>query len=240
MATYYEVDQSFYAVVRETRIMFGNPKLLGMPCVDIDVIEDLIFINNVSHHSSCNITNDLENGENGTIKMLKTAICFAKQMFPHCSQIELSDSSGYIDRNTGRSINLPDKYMFLYKQTWYQKHFPMFKFKPKDTRARSRTRQFLSRLHQKPTKKECIAIGIRHESQTLFDGIAEIQDDVYGIIQKAMYVYGIPSFNGMPFIGTVPTELAKVPYKKINKPQPLKAQWGGMANKHFRHVTWIE
>lgn len=243
MATYYQVDHSFYAVVRDTRVMFGNPKLLAMPCVDVEIIDDLVYINNVSYHAACNITNNLERGADGTVIMLNAAIRFIQQIFPNAHRIELSDSSGYIDREHGRSVNLPDKYMFLWKHTWYQKHFPAFKFKPKDARARSRTQKFLLQLDKKPTHKECVAIGIRPESQTLYDGIAEIQPiriDVYGVIQKAMYVYGIPSFMGMPFVGTVPTDLPEVSYKKIKKPQRLKAQWGGMANEHFRHVTWIE
>jgi len=246
MSTYYKVNNMFYAAVDEDRILFGNPKLLAMPCVDVEVIDDLIYINNVSHNISCNIENNLGNGELGTVCMINTVIGFVLQLYPNCKRIELSDTSGFIDKVNGRSTNLADRDMFLYKKTWYQRKFPFFKLKPKDKLAKQRIHELLTKLDSKPSRQDCNAIGIA-ASTTLLDGIANIKDDVYSVIQKAMYVYGIPSLFGMPFIGKIPdvrTTLT-VSFKQIKHPKhpkasKLRAQWGGDTNNHFRHITWME
>jgi hypothetical protein len=230
------VNDTFYAAVDEdeNRILFdccNNPTLLAMPCVDIEIIYDLIYM---SH-----------DGQDGTVFMLKSVLGFVLELYPTCKQIELSDTSGYIDRINGRPINLANRDMFLYKQTWYQRNFPFCNFKPKDKLAKQRIDELLKQLDTKLTKKACVALKLpsTYANTTLFEATATRMirsNDVYGTIQKAMYYYGIPSLHGMSFIGNIQkTSDLNVTFRTITKPKPskLKALCGG---EHFRHVTWIQ
>jgi hypothetical protein len=182
--------------------------------------------------------------------MLNSAIGFILQLYPDCKTIELSDTSGFLDRVTERKTNLGDRDMFLYKQTWYQRKLPFCNLKPKDKLAKEKITLLLKHLETKPSKQACLFIGLDPTSPTLFEAIAQIENDVYGVIEKAKYFYDIASIYTMPFIGKIRidaianSDVANVKYKQIKTPRTRTrpgVQWNKLGkHEHFKHFTWIE
>ena len=241
MSIYFKVNDIFYAAVDEAnhRIKFGNSNLIAMPCVDVEIKDhNNIYIHNICHNSI------------GTVFMLNSAIGFILQLYPDCKTIELSDTSGFLDRVTERKTNLGDRDMFLYKQTWYQRKLPFCNLKPKDKLAKEKITLLLKHLETKPSKQACLFIGLDPTSPTLFEAIAQIENDVYGVIEKAKYFYDIASIYTMPFIGKIRidaianSDVANVKYKQIKTPRTRTrpgVQWNKLGkHEHFKHFTWIE
>jgi|LauGreDrversion2_2_1035103.scaffolds.fasta_scaffold07689_3 hypothetical protein len=250
MVTYYSLNDEFVAVVSkhgsDADIKVGNPTQLQMPCVQLTVSESDIHIENVSFHVDCSIHEDLKNGSDGTVYMVKLALTFVKYLYPHVTTVKLQDSSGYVDTITRQSTSLPDRDMFLYKMTWYQRKFTELNFEPDRLREKKVLEKVLSVVNRKPTKAVCKELGIAM-AETLFDSIQQIhKNHQYDKIRDIFLYYELPSLMNMSWIGHItcanPFELVAT-FTKIRKPIGLKVQWGrgwGEAGEpHFHRVTWI-
>jgi hypothetical protein len=124
---YYKVkskNNTFYAIVKDTtheyRIKFGGSR----DCVNISVYKDdtIPNINGISYDKRCNKDETLIPGE-GTIDMVKTAVTFARTLFPENSKDFMFKDTSAITCN--KKIKIPLHYYYLTKhgKTWYQTKF---------------------------------------------------------------------------------------------------------------------
>ena len=166
--------------------------------------------------------------------MLKLAILFAKHMYPTCTRIVLTDMSGYHDQEVG-NVDLPIRDMFLYKQTWYQRHLSDLNLKPCSKKGKSIVKEYLEILDTKPSKSDRKELGFDSVSETVYDAIqllhASGKPKLYPTIIKTIQQYNLTTLIGLDWVGNLKNDdlfpglvLDKT---SIKKPETLKAQWGG-------------
>ena len=235
MVQYYSVslgDFSTVAVVRGDHIKLGNPEVIAMPCVHIEMDEDTLVLHGLSHHEFCNRLKDMQHGEHGTVKLLKLSIQFAKYLFPSCTRLKLQDTSGYHDRHLG-SIDLATKSMLLYGMTWYQKHLQdEAVLKPTSKIGQATYRRYHRVLNSqiKPGAFEhvdCFRSGVPSDV-TVHEAIQIRQPNFLELLQICQF-YKLPPLMGFEWEGPLTTAPLTLQIDKIKKPPNLKAQWGGRA-----------
>lgn len=77
-------------------------------------------IAHVTYAKTCSLERELEQGV-GTRTMVKFALNFVKQRFPHVTSFMLQDSSNFMCDN--RWIDLSHYNIALYSKTWYERNF---------------------------------------------------------------------------------------------------------------------
>jgi hypothetical protein len=161
---YFRINKSFIAVVSHDDdrdiIKLGNPTLYQVPCVEFHIFKSsgTIYLASLIYSPKCNLNNNLAQGDDGTVTMLKCAISFAFKLYPSCHKFELTDNSGYIDRAHGRAVHLSDRDILLYRKTWYQRKLPEVKLKPSSPAYRRYHKVFLKTLDLVLKKKDIDAI----------------------------------------------------------------------------------
>ena len=250
MSKYYKIVDSFIAVYNKKHqtISVGNPIILAMPCIEIQLENDnKIYLSNVSHFQKCNLKGDMVNGEHGTAFMLKAALKFAHFIWPNASIVTLTDSSGYIDKTSGINVNLADKTMYMYKKTWYQRGLSDLKLKP-CSKYTSTVKSILEILEKVPRSKDRVFLNMKNKV-TLYDFIHSVEDAVerYKFILKIATCFKIPSLFFSEWKGKIDDNCfaeVELNVQSIEKPKILKAQWGGIGdaldignlpNQTFRH-----
>jgi hypothetical protein len=118
---FYKINNTYYAIVLENefeyRIRFGSSR----ECINMSVYKDdnIPHINGLSYDKRCNKSESMVPGL-GTIDMIKSAIKFAKELYPdNCKDFMFKDMSSI---NCKKNIKVPLYYYYLtkYEKTWYQ------------------------------------------------------------------------------------------------------------------------
>ena len=127
-----EILYTFLAeVVEDVEEGWGNIRVGSsrwtFPCVTLTLdltesatseLQDFVF------DKRCADANDLQNGREGTVIMLLTALEFMYHMFPSVLETEFSDKSVIPGaRFGGGSVSLADYYFLKSGKTWYETHF---------------------------------------------------------------------------------------------------------------------
>lgn len=105
----------------ETKIRIGNPNGRPKPCMTLTIDGSEAVLQDLVYYSTCSSPKQLEKGA-GTVQMVKSALVAVMQTYPDVFKIMLQDESVLPDARRG-NIPLPEYYMLVHGQTWYQKHF---------------------------------------------------------------------------------------------------------------------
>jgi hypothetical protein len=129
-----------------TIVMGGNKH----DCVTITVNEpvddrfiamyppDVAKLPHLSYHKDCCLLKELDSGD-GTRRMIKTALKFAKMKFPNISRFELDDGSK-LPCKDGTEISLAHYSIAVHGITWYERHFKAVMIADESTKKRYRER----------------------------------------------------------------------------------------------------
>lgn len=84
-----------------------------------------IYIDRVENNDLCVIDGKLRNYDKGTVKLVKTAICVIKELFPQVTKLTLNDASQIYCEDESKMFKLSMSYDYIlkYNETWYQKNF---------------------------------------------------------------------------------------------------------------------
>jgi len=242
---YYMINDTYIAAFNklEWTLKVGNPLELAMPCVVIDVHEkeSRFYLASLSHHPSCNLSENLPHGTNGTVKMLKLAIVFAKSLFPHISRIEFEDTSGYTDMDAGFNVHLSDKSFYSTGHTWYQEHLSEIGLKPKRSQDRQYLQTYVNLLNAYPSEKDIRSLrnmGFHlSKRKTILENL-NLSQNFYRLVFALQSHYHLRSLYGWMWSGKIRTmnpfhiEYLCHPYTKPLA-TALKAKWGGRPSDHL-------
>lgn len=84
----------------------------------------------ISYYEKCSLKGDLKAGT-GTVIMLKTALAFTTQLFPHIKSLRLKDNSTITCMNK-KKISLACTHFVKYGKTWYQDKYNALTLFPDD------------------------------------------------------------------------------------------------------------
>jgi hypothetical protein len=241
---YFKINNSFIAVVSQDTdrdiIKIGNPIQLQSPCVEIHIFKSTstIYLHGLQYSQKCNITNDLLNGDDGTVIMLKLALSFAIKFYPYCHNFELTDESGYTDDTLRKTVNFSDRDILLYGKTWYQRKLSEIPLRPSNPTYRRNLKIFLKYLDVVVSKNDIDSMQFikgRYEfvgkslSQVIKVVHAEDKKQIGKLIVQVMLHFRIATINGMTWNATMDLNtFQSISVKKMkNKPSDLIVQWGG-------------
>lgn len=118
--SYYKITyngKSFVASYERQGNHFFRVRLEG--CITIHIYSDknCCYLIHAIHHKECSLDN-----ETYIRDMIFATLQLCKHLHPTLKYMILQDDS-FIQCQNGKQLPLPDVYMLLYGQTWYQKHF---------------------------------------------------------------------------------------------------------------------
>lgn len=114
VASYVQIEDTIF------RVRFGGIKQRDCLTIHIYPNEKYCCLVDAFHHKDCSIDNELPK-KDGTVDMILAAVQLCKHLHPSLQYMTLQDES-VIKCKNGKQLPLPDVYMLLYGQTWYQKH----------------------------------------------------------------------------------------------------------------------
>ena len=234
---------------KESTIKVGNPLALAMPCVTIDIEKErkTFYIASVSYHHSCNNEQNLPQGLNGTVLMMKLALILAKTLFPLFKKIELQDTSGYHDSEAGFNVVLSDRQLFFTGATWYSEHLKILHLAPASEDDRNHLSMCLALLASYPSdedKKSLKKKGFNVSTRlTILENLIKQKEKIGGKayldVRTTMRHYKLPSLEGITWIGKMlePNPFGiSFEFEKIAQPSDVKAQWGGWLERKNEHL----
>jgi hypothetical protein len=244
---YYKLNDLYIAVhnKKEENIKVGNPMAISMPCVVIEIQNSRVFyLASMTHHTSCNITRNLQHGKNGTVEIMQLSLVFAKMLYPHISKIELQDTSGYHDHELGYNVNLSDKDFFFTGKTWYERHLLKINLIPQCKRDKIRVDELRQFLDSYPSNQDQKDLRARHinvsKRKTFLENLIHLKLKKGNPAVEYMFIFQrdfkIPTLHGITWIGSmnsmnpfdIPLDAQRM---KRPREEDVKAMWGGKTHE---------
>ena len=132
------VDVEVYPI---TKIEIGGPK---RTCIILEVSdrnENTAYLSALGHDAKCILNGTLAKGD-GTIELLKTAMVFVLNQYPHLEGIELRDKSHILCQNK-QNLSLHFFSIAVNGKTWYHRMFNAKLVRKDDRKKYKQMRSFL-------------------------------------------------------------------------------------------------
>ena len=229
----------FMTIVDQQNIYIGDPLNKYTKCIHIEIIDNIIYLQNISYNLKCSMNKVMQNGKNGTVIMMRTAIEFATHLFPNAKILEFQDNSSTSDK----SINLSTYSYLLYGKTWYQ-----INLYPMNLYIIDKNKQVLLKKYDEVLatydsfKDEFKADPIYMKCKSWFEYFAYHKKNTKHMYKDIMdpiikNIFKLKPLNGISWQGELGFILIDMTYEKITKPKELV--WGG-DNKSSRVINKLE
>lgn len=228
---------------REKHIYIGNPLQDKGPCIHLEIPywdPQTLVLQSLNYHSFCSLSGEMKPGRQGTIPMLQAGIVFAKQKFPKLATLVFQDESGFHVKDPDfHYVNLAERDIFLFGQTWYQRALGPLDIYPQTEKAKALLTKYLKCAEDKEYYQTS-----RNEYKNDLDYAAsdtwkeyfkrKPKRTVYRDWIKPMVreTFMLPSLKGVVWQGDIThadETTFNLPYEIVRVDEFFAAKWGGVS-----------